>query len=95
MVSQVIEYFLNLVANEEISQDEFLRLFTEDDDILKQRKEARTILGVEEDSLDFDTMHKNYKALSKDLHPDMPNGDPEAFKRINTAHKILKRELAP
>ncbi len=93
MVSQVIEYFINLLKEEKIAQEDFLKVFAEDEDILKQRKNARKVLGVEEDSMDFEEIHKNYKKLSKEHHPDMPNGDTERFKKINNAHKILKKEL--
>jgi len=94
MVAQVIEHFLNLVAEERITPKEFLEQFAEDKDIVEQRKEAREVLGVVEDSIDFEEMHKNYKKLSKKYHPDMPDGNTEKFKEINRAHKILKRELS-
>ncbi|MDD3175805.1 MAG: J domain-containing protein [Candidatus Nanoarchaeia archaeon] len=93
MVKQVIIYFLEQLMNDEISEEEFLEKFREDHDIIEQRKNARKVLGVHEDSLDFDEIHKNYKKLSKKHHPDMPEGDTEEFKRINVAHKILKKEL--
>jgi len=93
MVAQVIEYFLNLLKGNELSKEEFLKLFMEDPDIMEQRKKAREVLGVEEKSIDFEAMHKNYKKLSREHHPDMPNGDTEEFKKLNTAHKILKSEL--
>ncbi len=94
MVAQVIEHFISLYADEKITKEEFLEIFVEDKDIIEQRKKARTVLGVEEDSIDFETMHKNYKKLSKEHHPDMPGGSTEKFKEINKAHKMLKRELA-
>ena len=93
MVAQVMDYFLHLLSEDKLSQEEFLKLFAEDKDIIQQRKDAREVLGVEENSIDFETMHKNYKQLSKKHHPDMPSGDAEKFKKINTAHKILKKEL--
>ena len=93
MVAQVMDYFLHLLSEDKLSQEEFLKLFAEDKDIIQQRKDAREVLGVEENSIDFETMHKNYKQLSKEHHPDMPNGDTEHFKKINVAHKILKKEL--
>jgi hypothetical protein len=93
MVEQVIGHFLNLLIEDEITPEEFLKLFMEDEDIIEQRKIAREVLCVEEDSTDFETMHKNYKKLSKEHHPDMPNGCTEKFKEINTAHQILKNEL--
>ena len=93
MVAQVIEHFINLLKEGEITKEEFLDIFVEDSDIIKQRINAREVLGVEENSTDFEIMHKNYKDLSKEHHPDMPNGDTELFQKINKAHKILKKEL--
>lgn len=93
MVSQIIEHFINLLSESQISQEEFIDLFAEDKDIIKQRIDAREVLGVDQDSTDFKTIHKNFKKLSKEHHPDMPEGDTEKFKKINKAHKILKKEL--
>ena len=93
MVAQVIEHFTRLLSEEAITPEQFIVLFAEDSDVLEQRKKAREVLGVEEHSIDFDAMTKNYKRLSKEHHPDMPNGNTETFKKINNAHKILKREL--
>ncbi|MBI1968917.1 J domain-containing protein [Candidatus Woesearchaeota archaeon] len=56
------------------------------------RKEAREILGIAPDVLDMNEIDKKYKELAKKYHPDMPGGDAEMFKKINNAHKILKRE---
>ena len=93
MVAQVIKHFIDLLETEEITPEKFIELFKEDDDIIKQRKNARKTLGVDEHSIDFETIHKNYKKLSKEHHPDMPNGCTETFKEINVAHKVLKKEL--
>ena len=46
-----------------------------------------------EDCMDFQQIDLNYKRMAKDAHPDMPNGSTEEFKKINNAHKTLKREL--
>ncbi|MDP3734404.1 MAG: J domain-containing protein [Nanoarchaeota archaeon] len=73
--------------------EEFLLEFAEKDDVEQMRTEAREILGVGEDVLDMDEIDKKYKELAKKYHPDMPGGDTEMFKKINHAHKILKREL--
>lgn len=73
--------------------EEFLSEFAEKDDVEQMRKEAREILGVGQDVLDINEIDKKYKELAKKYHPDMPGGDTEMFKRINNAHKILKREL--
>lgn len=93
MVAQVIEYFISLLSEEKITSEEFIQEFQEDSDILEQRKKARETLGVEENELDFEKMHKNYKQLSKAHHPDMANGDTERFKEINNAHKVLRKEM--
>ena len=93
MIEQVIKYFIQQVAEEQITPTKFLELFAEEIDIVEQRKNARTVLGVDENSIDFETMHKNYRKMSKEYHPDMPTGDVDRFKEINTAHKILKKEL--
>ena len=93
MVAQVIKHFIHLLDENKITQEKFLKLFVEDRNILKQRINAREVLGVEENSTDFETIHKNYKKLSKEHHPDMPKGDTETFKKINNAHKILRKEL--
>lgn len=93
MVAQVIEKFINLLVEQEITKEEFLKIFAEDIDIAEQRKDARKTLGLEEDLMDFDIMRRKYKQLSKELHPDMPNGDTERFKQINRAHKILQKEF--
>jgi len=93
MITKVIEHFIYLLSEEKITQKEFLKVFVEDNDIIKQRIKARELLGVEKDSTDFETIHQNYKKLSKEHHPDMPHGDTQIFQKINNAHKILRREL--
>ncbi len=92
-VSKVIELEVSEVLDEKKTVEEFIREFSEDDDVEVQRKEAREILGVSHDTLDLELIDKKFKALAKEHHPDMPNGDHGKFKAINHAHKILKREL--
>jgi len=36
---------------------------------------------------------KRYRALSKQYHPDMPNGDEEKFKKLNNANQVLIQHL--
>ncbi|MBU1622446.1 MAG: J domain-containing protein [Nanoarchaeota archaeon] len=93
IVSKVIELEVKSLLNEEITADEFIRHFYEDKDIEKMRKEARELLGVEEGCLDLELINKNYKILAKQHHPDA-GGEMEMFKKINHAHKMLKRELS-
>ena len=93
MIAKVIEYSISLLGKGEISKEKFLRMYFEDKNINEQRKNAREVLGVDEDSIDVRTMTRNYKMLSKEHHPDMPNGNMEEFKKINHAHKVLMSEL--
>jgi|SRR3989344_6207142 len=93
VVYKVIEFEVNDLLIGKITFQEFLSEFTEKDDVENTRKEAREVLGIEPGVLDFSIIDKRYKELAKRYHPDMPGGDAEMFKKINIAHKILKREL--
>ncbi|MEK6869237.1 MAG: J domain-containing protein [Nanoarchaeota archaeon] len=93
VVFKVIELEVSELLDEKKTVDEFIREFSEDDDVEAQRNEARETLGVSHDTLDLGLIDKKFKALAKEHHPDMPNGDHDKFKAINRAHKILKREL--
>ncbi len=93
VVYKVIEFEVMDVITGKKTFEEFLLDFTEKDDVEHMRKEARKLLGVEEDVLDLNIIDKKYKELARKYHPDMPEGDLEMFKKINNAHKILKREL--
>lgn len=92
VVSKVVELAVKKLLSEKIELKDFINLFSEDPDIEQKRKESRDIIGVEHDCLDLDLINKNYKKLAKEHHPDM-GGDMESFKKINNAHKMLKREL--
>ncbi len=90
---KVIEIESNLVLSEKKTFDDFITEFREDKDVDNKRKEAREFFGVDPDLNDLDIITSKYKAMAKELHPDMPTGDTEKFKQLNIAHKILKREL--
>ena len=94
VVSQVIEKEVGLVLSEKKPLEEFIAEFAEDEDVGDERKEAREFFGLDEDHMDIEEVNKRYKEMAKTLHPDMPTGDPEKFKKLNRAHKILKRELS-
>ena len=94
VVSKIIEFEVKQILAGEKTIEQFIFDFSESDEIEKERKEARRLLGVDEDSLDLELMNKKYRELAKETHPDMPTGDTERFKMLNRAHKILKRELA-
>ncbi|HLC91196.1 MAG TPA: J domain-containing protein [Candidatus Nanoarchaeia archaeon] len=94
IITKVIELEVAAVISGEKTIQEFIQDFSEEKDIKEQRKEARKVLGVNEDSLDLEQINSKYKLLAKRYHPDMPEGSTEKFKLINNAHKMLKRELA-
>lgn len=93
IIEKVLKIEVGRLLSEEILVDDFVREFTEDDDLHEQRKEARITLCVKPDEMDFEVITKNYKLLAKKYHPDMSEGDHECFQRINAAHKVLKKEL--
>lgn len=93
LASQLIEREINLVLSGEKTMQEFTDLFAEDPDVEDARKEAREFLGVEYDVHDLEVINQKYKELAKEAHPDTPGGSTEKFKKLNHAHKTLKREL--
>lgn len=94
VVSKVIEFLVGDLLNEVKTKDEFVREFEEDSDVLEHRKEARKLIGVDQDCIDLELINKKYKDLARKLHPDMEGGDVHKFKELNKAHKLLKKELA-
>lgn len=92
IVLQVLERELAALVNEETTLEEFHTKFAEDKDVTQKRAEAREILGLAADARDMTEINKRYKDLAKQHHPDI-GGDTEMFKKINNAHKTLKREL--
>ncbi|MBS3144957.1 J domain-containing protein [Candidatus Woesearchaeota archaeon] len=93
IVFKVIEFEVVDLLSKKKTFEEFLSDFTEKDDVEHMRKAARETLGLAPDVIDMAVIDKRYKELAKKCHPDMPGGDTEMFKKINNAHKILKREL--
>lgn len=93
VVYKVIEAEVGDLLEGKKSFEDFLLEFAEKKDVEKTRKEARELLGIEHDAIDMDQIDKKYKELARRHHPDMPEGDTEMFKRINNAHKVLRREL--
>ena len=94
IVYKVLEIEAKMVISGERTIDEFILEFKEDSDIADKRKEAREFFGLDHDVDDMEAINKKYKDMARELHPDMPTGDTEKFKRLNNAHKILKRELS-
>ena len=55
-------------------------------------EKALTTLGVVSKT-DKKTLHKLYLSLSKEFHPDAPNGDTVKFQAINDAYQLVKRYM--
>ncbi|HIJ11927.1 TPA: J domain-containing protein [Candidatus Woesearchaeota archaeon] len=92
VVSKVIQAEVAEVVSGRKSREQHVLDFMEDDDIDAKRKEAREVLEVPEDCRDLELINKHYKRMARDHHPDM-GGNIEMFKKINSAHKMLLREL--
>ena len=93
VISKIIEAEVNAFLEDRITLEEFIDKFIEPEDVEERQKEARNILSVSEDSTDFKQIHENYKKLAKQHHPDA-GGSVDEFKKVNQAHKTLKRELS-
>lgn len=93
VVSKVIELSVRELIEGQITVEEFVFGFREDKDFKEKRDEAREFFGLEKDHIDLEVINAKYKALARELHPDMPTGDIDKFKKLNEHHKTLKREL--
>ncbi len=93
VVDKVLKIEVGRLLDEEISLDQFQREFFEDDDLGDKLIGARKILGVEAGENDFDLISKKYKVLARKYHPDMSEGNEEMFQKINSAHKLIRKEL--
>lgn len=93
VVSKVIETELAALIAEEQTINDLIDKFAEEHDIAEARKHARETLGLTHDVMDMDVINRAYKELAKEHHPDKSTGNTESFKKINNAHKLLKREL--
>ncbi len=93
IIDKILKIEVARLLSKEILPDDFIREFSEDEDLIDQRIEARKTLCLKPDEMDIEVVNKNYKHLAKKYHPDMPNGDHESFQKINVAHKLLKKEL--
>jgi len=93
IVFKVIDLEVKALLMGEKTMEEFMSDFSEEHDVEDKRKEARAILGVEDGIIDMNVINAKYKDLAKKHHPDIAGGDVEKFKKINGAHKILRREL--
>ncbi len=93
IVSKVIELKVKELVEKHTTFQDFISYFTEEKDIAKTRKSARSDLGLPEDCRDMALITKTYKQLAKQHHPDANDGSDAEFKKINNAYQILRREL--
>lgn len=93
IIDKVLEIEVERLLSKEISADQFMHEFSEDDDLSEQLIEARKTLGVDPHEMNFDIISKKYKELARKYHPDMSEGDHLIFQKINAAHKLIKKEL--
>ena len=93
VVLKVVELSVAEVLSKKKSPEDFINDFSEEKDVDKRREDARKTLGIKEDSHDMKEIDAAFKKMSKSAHPDMPGGSTEEFKKLNEAHKTLRREL--
>jgi hypothetical protein len=93
VVDRVLEFEVNRLLDKEITLDEFHREFVDDGKLDEKLIDARKILGVDENEMDFEVIGRKYKNLARQFHPDMEGGDHEMFQKINAAHKLIRKEL--
>jgi hypothetical protein len=93
IIDKVLKLEVAKLISGEITTDQFVREFSEDDDLSEQLADARKLLGVDANETDFELISKKYKDLAKKYHPDMPEGDHDMFQKINAAHKLIRKEL--
>ncbi len=61
-------------------------------EISKDLDEAKKTLGLSQNEKDLEVINKAYKNLAKLHHPDA-GGDLDEFKKVNKAHKLIKKEM--
>lgn len=93
IIQELLQLEIDSLISEEKTPEQFIEDFREETDIKEQRQKARETLGLDVNEKDISVIDKAYKDLAKEHHPDKLGGDTTKFKEINTAHKILKREL--
>ncbi|MCR4369382.1 MAG: J domain-containing protein [archaeon] len=90
---RLLEIEVGLVVGKKKTMGDFSLEFEEHGDVEAERKDAREFFGLGHDVQDLSIIDKKYRSLAKKLHPDMPSGSTDNFKRLNHAHKTLRREL--
>ena len=95
VIQELIKIEVNDVLTGKKEFIEFLQTFSEDGnrkEISKDINNAKITLGISEDEKNIEVINKAYKDLAKKHHPDLA-GDLDEFKKINKAHKLIKKEM--
>lgn len=95
VIMELIKLEVNDVLTGKINLNEFYHRFTQEDnpkEINNKLKEAKSILGLGASEADIEVINKAYRNLAKSHHPDL-GGDLNEFKKINKAHKLIKKEM--
>lgn len=96
VIMKLVEIEVELVLSGKKQMSEFFHVFAADSDrkeIRKDLENAKKTLGLSDDEKNLEVINKAYKELAKVHHPDAPNGDLEEFKKVNKAHKLIKKEM--
>ena len=95
VIKELIRLEVQDVLSGKKTIEEFYHDFSEHGDRKKLTKEldqAKVTLGLKEDEDDLDVINNAYKKLARVHHPDI-GGDLEEFKKVNKAHKLIKKEM--
>ena len=95
VIMELIKLEVNEVLTGKIEFVEFLHRFSEDGnrkEIANELKEAKNILGLNSTEADIKVINRAYRDLARNHHPDV-GGDLDEFKKINKAHKLIKKEM--
>jgi len=58
-------------------------------DEFEEAVELLGLIGLESKEM----VRQRYLKLSKELHPDMPNGDTQKFQQLNRAYKLISKYM--
>jgi hypothetical protein len=95
IISQLVKLEVQDVLEEKKTIQEFLEDFSESSSSKKlalELREAKELLGLDEKESNVELINQEYKKLARKHHPDA-GGDVEEFKKINKAHKLIKKEM--
>jgi hypothetical protein len=95
IIQELIKLEVNEVLLGNMDINEFYHRFTSEEtgkEMNNKLKDAKKVLGLDSSETNVDIINKAYKNLARNHHPDL-GGDLEEFKRINKAHKLIKKEM--